>query len=65
MYSEKKLKLEKDLPNCPKGRIFKESVDGNFFHSMTIEEYLGGELKNYKFTKDEVEQNKDWFSNVC
>jgi hypothetical protein len=57
--------LQKDLPNCPKGRIFKEDVSGNFFHSMTDEEAIGGNLKSYTFTKEEVADNPEWFGTEC
>jgi len=54
--------LLQDLPNCPKQRLFKEDVSGNFFHSMTDEEALNGNLKSYSFTKKEIEENPEWFS---
>jgi hypothetical protein len=58
----KKLILEKDLPSCPKGRVFKEDINGNFFHSMTDDEYIESDLKFYRFTREEVDKNQDWFS---
>ncbi len=54
----------KSLPNCPKGRIFNEDVAGNFFHSMTDNEYLKGKLKLYSFSKKEVKNNPKWFSKI-
>jgi hypothetical protein len=62
MKEQKKIVLMKNLPNCPKGRIFKEDINGDFFHSMTDDEAIKGKLKPYKFTKNEVESNPDWFS---
>jgi hypothetical protein len=56
--------LLKDLPNCPKGRIFKEDINGNFFHSMSDEEGISGGYKSYKFTKEEVENNPNWFDKI-
>ena len=65
MKEQKKIVLMKNLPNCPKGRIFKEDINGDFFHSMTDDEAIEGKLKSYKFTKEEVSNNRKWFSNVC
>lgn len=56
--------LLKNLPNCPKGRLFKEDVNGNYFHSMTDDEVIEGKLTTYLFTKDEVLSNKKWFVEV-
>lgn len=54
--------LRKGLPNCPKGRIFKSTVDGqHFYHFMTDKEVISGRLKAYSFTKDEVRLNPAWF----
>jgi len=62
--------LTKSLPNCPEGRMFKEDVSGNYYHYMTDEEVLNGftiiygrkvQLKEYKFTKEEVKNNPDFF----
>jgi hypothetical protein len=55
------LLLLKDLPNCKKGRFFKEDIDGDFFHSMTDEEVMAGELKGYNFTREEVFTNMEYF----
>jgi hypothetical protein len=60
----KTYELIKDLPGCPVGRIFKQNISGGYYHSMTDEEMIYGNLKMYDFTKDEVEQNPDWFSEV-
>lgn len=65
MKEQKKIVLMKNLPNCPKGRIFKEDINGDFFHSITDDEAIEGKLKLYKFTKEEVANNRKWFSNVC
>jgi len=54
----------KDLPSCLKGRVFKEDTEGNFYHSMTDQEAIDGNLKFYKFTKEEIAKNRDWFSNI-
>ena len=61
MELKRLLVLKKSLPGCPKGRIFKETVDGDFFHSMTDKEVIKGKFKLYKFTKKEVKKNKKWF----
>lgn len=54
--------LQKDLPNCPKGRIFKPTYDGkNYFLFMTDNEFINGKLYNYKFKADVVENNTLWF----
>ncbi|MCE5332718.1 MAG: hypothetical protein LLF95_11350 [Bacteroidales bacterium] len=57
--------LLRDLPNCPKGRIFEEQefIIGcpDFFHSMTDEECINRQYKHYCFSNEEVEQNPDWF----
>jgi hypothetical protein len=59
---EKTYILKKGLPNCPKGRKFIPNINGDYFLSMTDDEYIEGKLKPYKFTKNEVESNPDWFS---
>ncbi len=59
---QRHIKLMKDLPNCPKGRIFSETIHGNFFHSMTDDEAIEDILKAYHFTKEEVKNNPKWFS---
>lgn len=41
----KKLILIKDLPSCPKGRIFKENISGEYYHSMTDQEYIDKKFK--------------------
>ncbi len=62
--------LHHSLPNCPEGRMFKEDISGNYYHYMTDEEVLRGTaiingkefpLKEYKFTKQEVKDNPDFF----
>lgn len=53
--------LLKDLPYCPKGRIFKQDINGNFFHSMTDEEGLSGKFKGYHFTKKDVGYMPEYF----
>jgi len=62
MENQKQIVLLKDLPKCPKGRVFKEDISGDFFHSMSDDEAISKKFKNYKFTKLEVENNPDWFS---
>lgn len=54
--------LSKDLPNCPKGRKFIPNIYGDFFLLMSDDEAIEGKLKNYEFTKEEIESNPDWFS---
>ena len=56
-----KLILLFNLPSCPAGRIFKQDDNGDFFHSMTTDEAIKGDLENYHFTKQEVANNKGWF----
>jgi hypothetical protein len=53
--------LKKDLINCSAGRVFKQDVSGNYFHSMTDAEAMSGMFKMYKFTKEEVESHSSWF----
>lgn len=54
--------LKKDLPNCPKGRVFRPTYDGTqYFLSMTDNEMINGTLHDYKFKASEVENNPDWF----
>jgi hypothetical protein len=54
--------LKKDLPNCPKGRVFRPTYDGtHYFLSMTDNEVMSGRLHDYKFKAGEVENNPDWF----
>lgn len=54
--------LKKDLPNCPKGRVFKPTYEGkDYFLSMTDNEAIKGVLPDYKFKADVVENNPDWF----
>ena len=51
--------LIKDLPRCPKGRVFKQDVSGGFFHSISdsdIDRY-----HSYHFTKEEIKEISDWF----
>lgn len=62
MAQREKLYLTKDLPGCPKGRMFLENIYGDFFHSMTDDEAIEGKLKAYFFTKQEVLDNPTWFS---
>lgn len=57
-----KVLLLKDLPGCPAGRIFKENIKGDFFHSMTDQEVIDGTFKDYFFTKEEICANDDFFS---
>jgi hypothetical protein len=46
MKEQKKIVLMKNLPNCPKGRVFKEDINGDFYHSMTDDEAIEGKLKS-------------------
>ena len=64
MNNKKKYRLLKDLPNCPKGYIFKQDIGGDYYLSATDEEFINNDLKIYKFTKEEVENNKDWFEYI-
>lgn len=62
MKNQKTVILLKDLPACPKGRIFKSNIDGDFFHFITTEEHIEGKFKPYRFSEEEVKTNTDWFS---
>ena len=54
--------LKDDLPNCPKGRVFKPTHDGtHYFLSMSTNEHIEGKLHPYKYEADVVENNPDWF----
>lgn len=54
--------VKKALPNCPVGRLFKLTVDGNhYYHSMTDEEAISGKLKAYIFSVKEVTLNSEFF----
>jgi len=57
----KQYRLLKPLPGCPIGRIFKEDVDGEYYHSMSDDEAISGKYLMYVFTKKEVEINSDFF----
>lgn len=61
---QRKLVLMKNLPGCSIGRIFKEDVNGDFFHSMTDTEAISGNFKIYKFTKEEIANNHGWFEEI-
>lgn len=60
----KKLILLKNLPNCPKGRIFKQALNGDFFNSATDWEVTNNKIKSYVFTPKEIEKNKKFFLEV-
>lgn len=47
-----------DLPKCPKGRFFHETIAGDFFHSMTDKEAISKKYKHYDFTKEEIKDKK-------
>lgn len=54
--------LKKDLPNCPKGRIFMPTNDGlTYFLHRTDNEVIKGYLPHYSFKSNVVENNKEWF----
>lgn len=54
--------LKKDLPGLPKGRIFIENVDRDYFPSAKDDEYLEKVLNlDYKFKRQFVVNNKKWF----
>lgn len=60
--------LLKDLPGCPKGRIFKPCKAANsqgkpvyYFPSLSDEEVLSGNLELYKIQSIFVENNPEWF----
>jgi hypothetical protein len=54
--------LQKDLPFCPKGRMFKEDVSGGYYHSLTDNEAINNNFKNYKFTSNQMKSLMgEWF----
>lgn len=55
------LVLKRPLPSCPKGRILRKDKNGDFFVSTTDDELISGEIKMYKFHKDEINKNPNWF----
>lgn len=57
-------KLLKNLPDCPKGRIFKEDIYGNFYLSMTDDEAIENKLKHYRFSEKEIINNPLWFKKI-
>ena len=57
---KKQFRNIKELPGCPIGRIFKEDVDGDYYHSMSDDEAIGGEFYPYKFPSD-IMENTEWF----
>lgn len=63
LSENKELILRKPLPGCPKGRTFRKRnvPEGGFFHSMTDEEAIEGQLISYSFTNDEINKNPQWF----
>lgn len=53
-----------DLPGCPAGRLFKQAVNGSWFHSMSDDEAIHGNFHNYVFTDKEIENNPKWFGTI-
>lgn len=53
--------LKKSMPGCPAGRLFKQNSGGEYFHSMTDDEAVSGELVDYRLPRNVVEYNPDWF----
>jgi hypothetical protein len=60
----KQYRLLKPLPGCPVGRLFKADENGIYYHIMTEAEALQDGLKMYNFTKDEVDENPDFFEKL-
>lgn len=58
---KKKFRNIKELPGCPIGRIFKKNDYGDYYHSMTDDEAIGGDFYPYKFPSNMVENSK-WFA---
>ena len=54
--------LLKDMPGCPKGRIFKRNVIGQHFTSIMDEEFLDIDcIQGYTIDSRFVENNTEWF----
>lgn len=55
--------LKKALPNCPVGRLFKLTNDGNhYYHSISDSEAIYSNLKPYIFSVNEVVKNSEFFA---
>lgn len=62
MHKEPIYKLLIDLPMCPKGRLFRRTVDGtHIFHSMTTEEAITGNYMSYNYPIKIVSEYPNWF----
>jgi hypothetical protein len=53
--------LLNDLPLCPKGRIFKIDINGDYYHHMSDDEIINDKFKFYVFTEKEILTNSSWF----
>lgn len=53
--------LLKDMPGCPAGRIFKEDINGNYYHSMSDEDFMRYSFATYSLHNKFVENNPEWF----
>lgn len=59
-----RIKLLKDMPNCPKGRQFLQDIAGDWFHRITAYEVIKGKFQDYKLSKQTVLDNPDWFKKM-
>lgn len=54
--------LQKSLPDCPKGREFRATLDGqHYYHLMTDEEVSNDKFKLYVFSIQEILHNREFF----
>lgn len=58
------VKLLKDLPNCPKGRIFMQNMGGTWFNRMTDEEHIENKFQRYILDNKTILDNPAWFKKV-
>jgi hypothetical protein len=58
---KKQFRNIKELPGCPIGRIFKQDVSGDYYHSMSDDEAINGEFQTYEFPLD-IMENTQWFA---
>lgn len=58
---DKEIKLKKDLPSCPKGRVLKLDIAGGYFVSVKDYEIIDRSIIPYKYSFEDVLRNPDWF----
>ncbi len=57
-YETNKVILDKNLPSCPKGEVFRLDINEEFFYN---ENWIDPNIKQYIFTRDEVMNNGEKF----